>query len=47
MPYQKDYVEANNERWSHPDAIETGDSDYYIYYNCPNCGLHFKVELPE
>ena len=40
-------------RWSHPDAIETGQTDYqsaygsYDEYSCPNCGKTFWVELPD
>ena len=35
-------------RWMHPEAKSyDGYSDYYDYYNCPACGLDFKVELPE
>lgn len=33
----------------HPDAIHTGEcSDSCCdYYKCPNCGLSFKVEVPQ
>ena len=41
-------------RTSHPDAIEVDDSqrDNYpcgdlVDYDCPHCGLRFKVELPQ
>jgi len=39
---------VNEGQWSHPNATEQDmDSDYYIYYHCPNCGLDFKVEMPD
>lgn len=32
----------------HPDAKEVDSScDCCAAYICPNCGLHFKVELPQ
>lgn len=40
-------------RWVHPDAIEGEQDDYglawgsYANYRCPNCGLRFKVQLPD
>lgn len=36
------------DRWQHPDAISLeGTCDCCDRYRCPNCGLTFKVELPE
>jgi hypothetical protein len=35
-------------RWQHPDAKSDPRNDpYYDHYNCPNCGLHFAVEVAE
>ena len=37
----------------HPDAVSDGDDDdygtegCYARYQCPNCGLRFRVELPQ
>lgn len=50
MPFKKEYPDrkVTGKNWSHPDAVERdGFSDDYAYYDCPNCGLHFKVELPQ
>ena len=33
----------------HPDAVDDGEcsSGCCDYYRCPNCGLRFRVELPQ
>lgn len=38
----------------HPDAISRGDEygslsegGSYEHFECPNCGKHFRVELPD
>lgn len=32
----------------HPDRIIEDDGDVYVdTYNCPNCGVRFKVEVAE
>jgi len=41
-----------DERVQHPDAIEGEQEDGWpagdlVNYYCPNCGLRFKVELPQ
>lgn len=33
--------------WSHPDAILARDDGDYEVYDCPHCGLRFRVELPQ
>lgn len=54
-PYNKENPDHKKSRWEHPDADYerddyglgggVADGDYEVY-NCPNCGLRFKVELP-
>lgn len=42
------YRNCGHDHWHHPDARETdADSDYYIEYRCPNCGLVFRTEMPD
>jgi hypothetical protein len=42
------YQAGEHARWHHPDARETdADSDYYIEYRCPNCGIVFRTEMPD
>ena len=31
----------------HPDAKGYGNDVYYNRYQCPHCGIRFKVEVPE
>jgi hypothetical protein len=50
MPYSKDYTG----KWSHPDSKHVRD-DYgslasggsYEHRKCPNCGLSFRIQLPD
>jgi hypothetical protein len=45
-PYVKE--PGVKQQWSHPDAVAyDGSCDCCDHYRCPNCGLDFKVELPE
>jgi len=38
-------------QWAHPDAKRLYDRDTsdgsYERYECPNCGLHFNVTVPD
>jgi len=40
-------------RWAHPDAKKTYDehdrqyNTHYDHYHCPNCDLHFVVEIAQ
>lgn len=42
-PYKKD----GDWHWQHPDAKSVGEclDGCCDYYECPNCGLHFTVEV--
>lgn len=49
--YTKDnpWSREKAERSQHPDAYEIDNllCDCCAKYECPNCGLRFKVELPQ
>ncbi len=38
-------------QWQHPDARDAGDGNdscgEYDAYECPHCGLYFKVTVPD
>jgi hypothetical protein len=47
-PYTKERAEAFGGRAYHPDAkVVDSSCDCCEAYKCPNCGLSFKVELPD
>ena len=57
MSERKAYVCTKESPWSpekdtpcqHPDAVDDGECSEGCcdYYKCPNCGLRFRVEVPQ
>ena len=49
-PYNPSDPEHRKHRWIHPDAKllreEYYDDEVYEIYECPNCGLKFRVTVP-
>ena len=49
-PYDPKNPEHRKHRWIHPDAKflyeEHCSDETYEVYECPNCGLRFKVTVP-
>lgn len=45
LEYPYDKSSDDGYFWIHPSAISTHYTDVYEAYDCPVCGLSFKVEL--